>query len=107
MVLSRLGRGFYNIKVMLDSEHLSAVVRGDDGRSKLIGDVEPAVSETYDYIARRSSATARDVQKAFDLNTVAAATNRLAKLVKIGAVQRVGQESVEGGGMQYRYAPVR
>jgi hypothetical protein len=107
VVLDRLGRGRYNVKVMLQSEHLAVVARNEKGAATLLGDAEPAAIDTYELLAKRSSATARDVLKAFSLNTVAAATNRLARLAKIGAVRRVGQESVEGGGLQYRYAAVK
>jgi hypothetical protein len=107
IVLTGLARGVYNVRVMLLSEQLAVVARGESGRATLMGDAEPAVTETYDFLVSRGSGTARDVQNAFGLNTVAAATNRLIRLAKLGAARRIAQESVEGGGMQYRYAAVR
>ena len=107
IVLEKLGSGLYNVKVMLLSERLAVVIRTENDGPTLLGEIEPAVLETYRFVVRRKSATARDVQKAFALNTVAAATNRLARLAKVGAVRRIGQEAVEGGGLQYRYAAVQ
>jgi hypothetical protein len=107
VVLDRVDGGpLYNIEVMLGWEGLAAVTRSG-GRVSLLGAADTALAETHDFLLRRSSATAREVQEAFGLKTVAAATNRLVRLADLGAVRRVAQEPAEGGGLQYRYAAVR
>lgn len=107
VVLSGLGNGKYDVKVMLESENLTAVVREDGNRTTLLGSAEQATVETYEFLSTKDTALAREVKDAFGLGSVAAATNRLARLAEIGVVRRVGQESAEGGGVQYLYAAVR
>src|SRR6185437_15905303 len=79
LVLDDLSRSVsYNIRVMLLSEKLCAVARVDGAPPTLLGDVEEALKSTFEFVATRDDATARDIQDHFKLNTVAAATNRLA-----------------------------
>ncbi len=104
LLLVRLAESLYEIQVMLESEGLTAITRDDSGRLALIGSVEPVIEETYKFVAKREWVVAREVAEHFDLNSVAAATNRLTRLADLGLVWRAGQEPAEGGGVQYRYA---
>lgn len=107
LVIVGLEYGTYNLRVMLESEGLTAVERPVDGSApRLIGKVDSAVRETYDYICSRTRTTAQDVLKHFELLTIAAATNRLTRLKQLGLARRVEQEPVEGGGRQYVYVAV-
>lgn len=107
LVLRGLGRGRYDVKVMLESENLTAVAVDDKGRASLIGSAEDAAVKTYEFVASKPVTLAREVRDAFDLRSVAAATNRLVRLADMGVVRRIGQEPAEGGGLQYLYAAVR
>lgn len=106
IVLTNLGRGLYNIEAMLLSERVTAVERTSDSDARLLGEVDPAAVETYALLVKQRTTTASEVRRTLNLNTIAAATNRLTKLSKLGAARRVGQEPVEGGGLQYRYAAI-
>lgn len=108
IVLERLGPSRYNVGLMLDGEGLTAVERPEEGRgSQLLGRVEAAVRQTYEFLLGRDVATARDVQEHFDLSSISTATNRLTKLAKLALARRVNEEPVPGGGRQYLYAAVR
>jgi len=93
---------------MLRLEGLTVVERVAQGHpAALLGKVDPVMKETYDFLARTGQATARDLVEEFKLNTVSAATNRLTNLSGMGLARRVAQEGLPGGGVQYRFAPVR
>ena len=101
------GTSSYNVRAMLISEKLWAVARIDGKSATLIGDAkDDALKTTFEFVASRDDATARDVQDHFKLNTVAAATNRLARLQRIGAVRRDGPRPLEGGGIEYVFTAV-
>lgn len=107
MVLDRLGASHYSVKVMLLDERLTAVARREGRKGvELLGRQDRVVVETYDYLSARGSATAADVRDHFELNSTSVATNRLVSLADRGLAVRIGQEPIEGGGMQYRYAVV-
>lgn len=108
IVLERLGPSRYNVGLMLDGEGLTAVERPQDGgEPQLLGRVEAAVRQTYEFLLGRDVATARDVQEHFDLSSISTATNRLTKLAKLALARRVAEEPVPGGGRQFLYAAVR
>jgi hypothetical protein len=107
-VLRSLGRSRYNIEVMAESEEITLVERIDEGRrANLVGKVEPAMRETYEFLLSRSTTTAKDVFEHFRLNSVSAATNRLTNLAKLALVRRVDEQPVAGGGKQFVYAVAR
>lgn len=106
LVLEKIDRGLYNITSMLETEGLPAIVRGKNGKSKLVGDIDAALIETFDFLATKAWVVAREVQERFGLTNVAGATNRLVRLAAVAAARRVGTEPVEGGGMQYRWASI-
>lgn len=107
LLLARLAQSLYEVQVMLESEGLTAIMREDSGTLCLIGAVEPVIRETYGFVAKREWVVAREVAEHFELNSVAAATNRLTRLADLALVWRPGQEPAEGGGVQYRYSALR
>lgn len=108
IVLKHLGQSRYNVEVMLEREGLTTVERIDDeGVAKLLGRVEPAVRQTYEFLLTRETTTARNLQEGLGLSSISTATNRLTTLAKMVLARRVAEETVSGGGRQYVYAPVR
>jgi hypothetical protein len=107
LVLGDLGESRYNVEVMLLGESLIAVERSQDEGPKARGAVDPAVRTTYEYLVSRPTATASMVLNDLGLSAIAAATNRLSNLAKLGLARRVEQRPVSGGGREYVYAAVR
>lgn len=108
LVLQRLGPSRYNIGLMLKGEGLTGVERPGEGTAaRLIGRVEEAVRQTYEFLLGRETATARDLQEHFGLSNISTATNRLSGLAKLALARRVAEETVPGGGRQFIYAAVR
>lgn len=107
LLLDHLGPSRYNIEVMLKGEGLTMVERTEEGGAVLLGPVEPAVRQTYEFLRERLVVTARDLQDGLGLPTISAATNRLTTLAKLALARRVGEEPVPGGGRQYVYAAVK
>ncbi|MBB4635973.1 hypothetical protein [Longimicrobium terrae] len=107
LVLGDLGESRYNVEVMLAGESLVAVERSKDEGAKARGAVDPAVRTTYDYLASKPTATASMVLNDLGLSAIAAATNRLSNLAKLGLARRVEQRPVSGGGREYVYAAVQ
>lgn len=107
LVLGELGPSDYNVQVMLRGEKLTVVERSEKGVPKLIGQVDPAMEQTYEFLRCRDSATASEVQLAFDLGTISAATNRLSNLARLALARRIGERTVPGGGREYVYAAVQ
>jgi hypothetical protein len=108
LILQNLKRGRYSVEAMLKLEGLTVAERVAEGRSPaLLGKVDQVVRETYEFLVRKGDATARDLVEEFELKTVSAATNRLTTLSGLGLARKVAQEGLPGGGIQYRFAPVR
>ena len=107
LVLGDLGESRYNVEVMLLGESLIAVERSEDEGPKPRGAVDPAVRATYEYLVSKPTATASMVLSDLGLSAIAAATNRLSNLAKLGLARRVEQRPVAGGGREYVYAAVR
>ncbi len=107
LVLGDLGPSEYNVQVMLRGEKLTAVERSGTSGAKLVGQVDPAVDETYRFLKSQPSATASDVQNKFGLGTISAATNRLTNLARLALARRIDDRAVPGGGREYVYAAVQ
>lgn len=108
VVLTGLSAGRYNIEVVLDGEDLTMVERLTDGtRARLLGRIDPAVRDTYQFLLSVPSARAKDVYEHFSLSNMSTATNRLAALARIGLAYRADQEPVAAGGRQYVYVAVQ
>jgi hypothetical protein len=107
LVLGDLGESRYNVEVMLVGESLIAVERSEDEGPKPRGAVDPAIRVTYEYVVSKPTATASMVLNDLGLTAIAAATNRLSNLARLGLARRVEQRPVQGGGREYVYAAVR
>jgi hypothetical protein len=108
LVLTGLGSGRYNIEVVLEGEGLTMVERLTDGTgARLIGRVDPAVRETYQFLLEQGDVRAKDVFVRFSLANLSTAANRLTTLCRLSLAYREDQEPVPGGGRQYVYVPVR
>ena len=107
VVLGDLGPSEYNVQVMLRGEKLTAVERSEASEARLIGQVDPAMEETYQFLRSRPSSTASDVQENFKLGTISAATNRLSNLARLALARRIDERAVPGGGREYVYAAVQ
>lgn len=106
LVIFHPGRSQYNIQVMLETEGITIAERRD-AAARLLGKVEPAMRETYDFLLSRKTATAKDVFEHFGLNNISTATNRLTALSKSSLARRIDEQAVAGGGRQFVYAAVR
>ena len=107
IVLAELGGSWYNVDVMLQGEDLVIVERLSNGDARVIGRVEPAMRDTYEYLLTRTFAAAGDVKRHFRLENTSTATNRLTKLWKQALARRVEEMTVPGGGKQLVYTAVR
>ena len=80
---------------------LVCVWRAGDGRPRLIGDVDRAVRETYDFVVNReaagSPATARELAEAHQMR-IQAASNRITKSATLGVVRTMEERPKEGPG---------
>src|SRR5690606_11109130 len=93
IVLERLGPSRYNVGLMLEGEGLTAVERPEEGgSSRLIGRVETAVRQIYEFLVGCELATARDVQEHFGLSNTLTTTNRLTTLAKLALARRVADQ---------------
>ena len=106
IVLINLDRNRYNLEAMLQREGLVTVERTAAG-PKLIGRVERAAEETFDFAAALNAVTASMVQERFGLQGIAAATNRLTNLAKLALIRNAGPRSLPGGGREFLFAAVR
>jgi|ERR1051325_9009273 hypothetical protein len=108
LVLSRLlGGSRYNMEVMLQGEGLVGVERtSEPPGARLLGEIEPALEQTFVVLAARPTASASQIREKLGLNSTQAATNRLAALAKAALARRVTERSLEGGGREFIYAAV-
>jgi hypothetical protein len=106
IVLANLGESAYSVEVMLSGESLTSVARTDHG-PQLMGRVDPAVKDTYEYLLSVSDATAGILRETLQLQNISTATNRLATLSKLGLARRVEQRPAAGGGREFVYVAVR
>ena len=106
LVLDHLEKCRYSVDAMLEKEALVAVERTAEG-PKLRGAVEGVASETYAYVASQDAVTAKQVFDHFQLQGLAAATNRLTTLAKLGVIRRTGVRSLAGGGREFLYGAVQ
>lgn len=106
IVLKNLGESAYSVEVMLSGEGLTSVARAENG-PRLLGRVDPAVRDTYQYLLGVSDGTASSLKDVLHLQNISTATNRLATLSKLGLARRVEQRPAAGGGREYVYVAVR
>lgn len=105
LILEQLGRSHYSIQAMLRLEGLTTVERTSAG-PRLIGKVDPVAAATFEFVAAHQDVTANAVLKHFDLQNIAAATNRMTALTKSAAVRRTGPRPLPSGGREYVFTAV-
>jgi hypothetical protein len=95
------------LPVQLSVPAASGGVLSAEGPS-LLGDIGLEMRETYQVALRQGKLTARDLVELLpDARlSIAAASNRLTRLVKGGALAELDSEIVEGGGRQKVFAPI-
>lgn len=89
---------------------LVCVWRTGDGDSSLVGQVDPQVARTYEFVldqwAAPDGATARAYAEEEGIK-IQAAGNRLSKAASLGVIHPADRVPVSGGGSQWLYVPVR
>lgn len=106
VVLDHVEPSRYSVDAMLRREGLTAVERTASG-PRLIGKQDPVAVATFEFVAGGDEVTAKAVMDKFDLQNIAAATNRLSSLAKMGLVRRTGPRPLPTGGREYVFAAVR
>lgn len=107
IVLENVGRNWHSLEVTLRYEDLVSIAyRAASSEPELAGKADPAMAETYEFVRSVPDATAKLVMVRFGLNTIAAASNRLASLLKSALVRRVEERPTGAGGRQYVYTAV-
>jgi hypothetical protein len=108
IVLENIGDSWHSFDVTLKSENLLVTgYRSASDRASLLGEPDIAVAETYRFMQNKEYVTAKMVMAHFELNTIAAASNRLATLLKYGLVRRVEERPTVTGGRQYLYQAIQ
>lgn len=95
------------LPVQLSAPAASGGVSSAEGPS-LLGDIGLEMRETYQVALRQGKLTARELVELLpDARlSIAAASNRLTRLVKGGALAELDSEIVEGGGRQKVFTPI-
>ncbi|WP_373062616.1 hypothetical protein [Gemmatimonas sp.] len=106
LVLDHLEKCRYSVDAMLEKEELVAVARTAEG-PLLRGAVEGVAAETYAYAVAHDEVTAKMVFDHFELQGLAAATNRLTNLARLGVIRRTGIRSLPAGGREYLYVAIQ
>lgn len=102
LVLENVGDSWDSVAVTLRDEGIAMVAyckKGDE--PEVLGKTDAALTETYRFVRASGEATAKAVMDTFRLNTIAAASNRLATLAKHALVHRVDDK--RAGMRQYVY----
>lgn len=88
---------------------LVCVWRCGEGRTALLGQVDPQVDRTYEFVLRAwttlTGATARAYAEEEGIK-IQAAGNRLSKAASLGVIHPAERVPVSGGGSQWFYVPV-
>lgn len=89
---------------------LVCVWRTGEGSSSLVGQVDPQVERTYQFVVDQwtaaRGATARAYAEEEEMK-IQAAGNRLSKAASLGVIHPAERVSVSGGGSQWLYVPVQ
>jgi hypothetical protein len=107
LVIQNAAANRYNLRAMLKSEGLVAVLRGTNGSAELEGAVDPAAGETYKFLLSAPEGTAKMAMNHWNLENISTATNRLSNLARLGLARRLGPRPASGGGREYVYSAVR
>jgi hypothetical protein len=97
-----------NLQVYL-ADRKQACLYEELGRGpRVLGDVSQELRETYEYAVEAGSITARElITNRYPDLSINASSNRLARLHRMGLLAFLQSESVEAGGRQNVYIPVR
>ena len=95
-----------NISPALTLRQLACIYEGNNGVPELLGKVSPELRETYEFALRRDQFTARDLV-AETGKSIAASSNRLARLKSLGLIVWIGSEAGDAGGRQNIFTPLR
>jgi hypothetical protein len=101
-----------NLQVYLEDREQACLCEAPDGSLKILGAISKELQETYKYALEAGSITARELiemsrpDRSSDLS-INASSNRLARMNKMGLLAFLQSESVEAGGRQNVYVPVR
>ena len=95
-----------NVDAALKLRKLACVSRMSGGEAEVLGEPPPELLETWKLARDRGALTVKDLVKEFDIATNAA-SNRLAKLARLGLIAKVRTEGMESGGRVFVYECVR
>jgi hypothetical protein len=95
-----------NVSAALTLRQLTCVYEPANGEPELLGRVSPELRETYLIALHNGQITARDIVERTS-KSIAASSNRLARLRALGLVAWVGSEAGDVGGRQNIFVPVR
>jgi hypothetical protein len=97
-----------NLQVYLEDRKQACLCEVTGSGAAILGDISQELRETYEYAVQSGSITARELisNRCPDLS-INASSNRLSRLHRMGLLAFVQSESVEAGGRQNVYIPVR
>jgi hypothetical protein len=97
-----------NLQVYLEDRKQACLCEVEGIGATILGDISQELRETYAYAVLAGSITARELitSRCPDLS-INASSNRLARLHRMGLLAFVQSQSVEAGGRQNVYIPVR
>jgi hypothetical protein len=98
-----------NLRVALKERGLVVPGIDDNGNSCLYGEISQEMKDTYMFVVKKETFTARDIAESELVtgNKINSASNRISKLDDMGLVRKVNQENIGGGGRQYIYEAVK
>jgi len=95
-----------NISAALTLRQLACVYEGLNGGPEILGRLSPELRDTYVLALQCGQITARNVVERTG-KTIAASSNRLARLKGLGLLAWIGSEAGDVGGRQNVFVPVR
>ena len=96
-----------DIVAALKERECVCVLETAPGRYRILGDISPEMRDTYEFAVQRGRITARDFIEQKDPRlSIAASSNRLARMRDLGLLVSIESETVASGGRQNIYAPI-
>lgn len=93
-----------SIEAAINARGLTCVQVDGRGVPKVLGNLSPALLQTYQLAVTKRQISALDLPENLSPSTK---SNRLKELERRGLLYRVGEEIIEGGGRRFIYEPVR
>jgi hypothetical protein len=108
IVLCNVGEGPQeDLTAALKARDSVCVLEENDGRRTILGDISPEMRSTYDFAVENGRVTARDlIEQKEKTMSIAASSNRLARLRDMALLVPVESETVAAGGRQNIFVPV-